>query len=613
MPAANLAYDLIEDIPWEESPALSFGTEKEATAYLLAFEDLAESFAVKGTRISFRSDVWDFNPYIDGVNDGSHKLHFSSFPNEIAIPLKFMALRDLGRKKIPTLYTRISAFKSIILGIFEKTEHTTFDLITTDDIVTEIERRDIEPGTAKSLYTSAYQCWQYLIRECRMDLLVDIEQLQRLSIEKDRRARANMQDRKTPDIPSEYFEAILSAAIRVMRDSEGEYDKRATACLLLILTQLGLRPSDLLALRTWQLRTKKLSASGITANFIRYKSRKPSKAGGPALEFDVTSNALCTEAFRTLESIRTKCPLATDSDFLYVLDPTYSSKNILPVSEHRFKGQYHRFLLQELPDLCMRDWESVTTKKIKVGHTKFVRISAPTPTQFRVHLCTTLYEKGVSLLYIQRYMGHLSEDMIGYYARPKDTYQESVRYAEEIIKSIVVEDARLIGGRFGDEVKTNIEEFVEQGAFNVETDLHGIIEAFGPNLIIRGKRGGTCIKDSMMPCTKDVRTNELLCAYDLCPNLFHFYYNADISYMDFLTLQKTHDAMALSGKTYAAEKELYKLKDLCSRRLLPELNELEREIGRKGREIILNQHPELLVVMENIEGIRGEIDTWMKR
>ena len=68
---------------------------------------------------------------------------------------------------------------------------------------------------------------------------------------------------------------------------------------------------------------------------------------------------------------------------------------------------------------------------------------------------------------------------------------------------------------------------------NIETDIDAIMETIGDKVIIRGKTGGVCIKTSFMPCSKDARTNELLCSYNLCPNLFHFYYMIDVSYLNF--------------------------------------------------------------------------------
>lgn len=105
----------------------------------------------------------------------------------------------------------------------------------------------------------------------------------------------------------------------------------------------------------------------------------------------------------------------------------------------------------------------------------------------------------------------------------------------------------------------------------------------------------------------------MMCAYNICPNLFHFYYMIDVSYLNFKTLQETYQTMESNGNVKAAQKELNKLKDLLRRRLIPELDELEKELEQKGFNLILEQHPSLLNFIENKDDIRKEINLWMKK
>ena len=211
-------------------------------------------------------------------------------------------------------------------------------------------------------------------------------------------------------------------------------------------------------------------------------------------------------------------------------------------------------------------------------------------------------------------MAHLSEYMLGYYVRPKDTYQENIKYSEQVIKEITEEDLTPLGGSLiGEDIKNNIQKFINDNNFNVNTDIDSIMKELGDKVIIRGKTGGVCIKTSLMPCAKDARTNEMMCAYNLCPNLFHFYYMIDVSYLNFKTLQDTYETMKNNNNIKAAQKELNKLKDLLRRRLIPELDELEKELDRKGFETIINQHPSLVEIIENKDNIREEIELWMNK
>lgn len=298
--------------------------------------------------------------------------------------------------------------------------------------------------------------------------------------------------------------------------------------------------------------------------------------------------------------------------------PSINSSSKLPVSNNTFNRLFKQFLYEELHEKALIKWDDVPQSKFHPARTPCsmqVLLSIPDTRQFRVHLCTTLYnDYNVPLEFIRRYMGHLSEYMMGYYVRPKDTYQEDIAYAEKAIQEIAgKEDLRLLGGSSPDSLKENIKKFIAEKHINVMTNTKAVIDAFGDKLIIRGKRGGMCIKTSILPCAKDRRSNALYCSYNLCPNLFHFFYMVDASYADFKTLQETYKAAQVHGHTRAAEKELYKLRELCGKTLTPELDELQREIERKGVAHIIEKYPSLLPIIENMDNIRKEVSEWMTR
>ena len=101
-----------------------------------------------------------------------------------------------------------------------------------------------------------------------------------------------------------------------------------------------------------------------------------------------------------------------------------------------------------------------------------------------------------------------------------------------------------------------------------------------------------------------------MCAHSICPNLFHFYYMLDVTYVDFQTMQENFFLMREEGVKRAAEKELGKIKDLIKRRLLPELDELEKELEKKGYDAVVSKHPELIEIIEKADDIRKEAEEW---
>ena len=263
---------------------------------------------------------------------------------------------------------------------------------------------------------------------------------------------------------------------------------------------------------------------------------------------------------------------------------------------------------------CTHKWEGIEPCSAKAFFKTDETLYIPDARQYRVHYCTTLYHKNVNLLYIQKYMGHVSDSMIGYYARPKNTYQEDVEYTGKVITEMVDEDLTPLGGRLiGTELKEAIQKFVADSKIDVRTNVQEVIDELGEKLIIRGKRGGVCIKTTFESCKDDIRTDKLMCAHSLCPNLFHFYYMLDVTHVDFQTMQNAYFAMKNQGIKNATEKELGKIKDLIKRRLLPELDELEKELEKKGYDVIVLKHPELVGIIEKRYEIRKEAEEWSKR
>ena len=200
--------------------------------------------------------------------------------------------------------------------------------------------------------------------------------------------------------------------------------------------------------------------------------------------------------------------------------------------------------------------------------------------------------------------------MLGYYVRPKENNQENADYAEKIIKKIVCDDGTPIGV-MGKELKDNLIAFIQKGNYNVATDTQQILNDLGENLIIREKGLGLCcVKTSIIPCKHDARTNATLCAYGLCPNIFHFY---DAVYVSYRTLHDLEESYALNlkrGFTRAAEKELRKLKDFIKRRFKPELKELNRLVNKYGLETFCLEHPDLKDIAIKIDDIYEEVELW---
>ena len=206
-------------------------------------------------------------------------------------------------------------------------------------------------------------------------------------------------------------------------------------------------------------------------------------------------------------------------------------------------------------------------------------------------------------------MGHLSHEMEGYYVRPKNTIQEDLAFSTEILKDIVTGNARLLGGDKG--LKEKIDNYISENKLSVYDDLDKICSLLSEKIPIRQKLGGVCIKSSVLrECSIDAKTNEFYCAYSVCPNIFHFYYMADISYRQAKELTDSIRINKERGLLRQVQKDQNTLLTIIRKKLIPEIDELKYMINTKGLEFVYQNHPEVQPIAENLEAIERNIQEW---
>lgn len=601
----NLLTDnYVKNIPWKKTPKRCFMDDNNK--YEEAFKSVLEYVPNSDNKITYSENVWDFNEYYKDINSNNYKIDFNKASEDYRDYLKMFVIYKITQKsKVSTIKVRIINFISIISAI-KSTQNKPFTLITTDDIKNEIESRNIISSTKHSLYVATYLIYEFIIKNYELSLLVDINELHKKSAEE--KSTAKRDSVKIPNIPEEYYSVILSKAIETLDNEKASYNRRMTAGLIIIESQTGLRTQDLLGLKVSDIHEKKLPVSDVMCNYLHFQTRKPSKAHSDMLEFDIYASQLCADAFNKMSILRKKC-VYKNEPYLYVLDSSKNSTNKYPIADERLQAEYRKFFLEELKVLACEKWEGITPVKHVQGG-KTYKLNIPEIRQYRVHLATALYNNGVSLNYIKKYLGHLSEYMLGYYVRPKNPGQENAKYAERIVKKIAGDDMTPLGS-MGAELKQNLQQFIEEGKYNVKSDTSKILNDLGENLVIREKGPGLCcIKTTIIPCKYDARTDKMLCAFGTCPNIFHFFDMINVSYMQFHELQNSYQQNKDNGFRRASEKELNKLKSFCKGRLTPELDELERVVKIKGLSAFVKQYPDLQYYATNIDNIRKEIQLW---
>lgn len=237
-------------------------------------------------------------------------------------------------------------------------------------------------------------------------------------------------------------------------------------------------------------------------------------------------------------------------------------------------------------------------------------ISVPSIKQFRVYFASDLSERGVDHRTISYLLNHKTEDMWGYYVRPKHKVQEDIDFSKEVVKEIIQDNTKILGPK-GEAIKEKIDGLIKENNFNVVEDFDAIIDLVCNEMPIRAKEGGFCIKSNpRRQCRHDAATDEFLCAYGCCPNHCHFYFAASITYQKCLNIKKCVDYNLEQEYINQAQKELYKLEAIINQELSPEMIELENEINKKTSDKIKELHPDLTYLVDNLEKVKEEINLW---
>lgn len=427
---------------------------------------------------------------------------------------------------------------------------------------------------------------------------------------------AEIQNSKTPNIPDDYFDQAVSAAIQTIDDEDAPTYYRALSCMFLMDSQIGLRTGELFALKVGCINPITIS-TGDTAYFIEYDTWKRNHGTGTVSKEITYVNDIFKKGYDSILKISAQRRIALKSDCLFVeskgnikakypVTPTEAIKLMVDLFEY-----YNKYFTTVYTEPQNINGLSCSMKRKKRSSKKQgdQYIVHPTFTQLRVHMCSELYAKGCPIEYIEKFMSHLSSEMAGYYVRPKNSVQENMDASLRVLKDMVTKDAVPIGADKG--IIAKIDEFISKNKFSVEKDLDTICEKLAKEIPIRVKTGGVCIKSSRFrECSKDARTDEFYCAYGVCPNIYTFYYMADISYRQVKELAEAIEFNRRKGCIKQVQKNINMLQTILTHKLIPQIEELKRTISEKGLDFVLTNHPQIDTVVYNLNDIEREVETW---
>lgn len=436
------------------------------------------------------------------------------------------------------------------------------------------------------------------------------------------------EEHKTKLLPSSFVQKYRILLKEIVFDDSFLLQDRGMAGLIYIGTQTGLRPGELCLLQKDCLIQQELN--GMKIGMLKYLS---TKNGGKK---DNIYNEGITNASESVIEVIKKLrelydPLRPkDVSLLVFYAKSFTKEKCqglgdimtpqnLEIFQRRMCIQYRtRLGTLNSPDADMFE-NTMTADDLKKRYPEMYfgfaltdsdTISCPIAKQFRVYFASELHERGVDYKTISYLLNHKTEEMWGYYVRPKHQVQEDIDFSKEVVAEIIKDNTKILGPK-GDAIREKIDVMIKENSFNIVDDFEAIIDMVCNEMPIRAKEGGFCIKSNpRRQCRHDADTDEFLCAYGCCPNHCHFYFSAHISYRKCVDIKKCADYNNEQGYRNQAQKELYKLDAVMKQELIPELDELEVQLTKKSAEKIIQIHPDLEPIISNLSTIRKEIEAW---
>lgn len=591
---------------------------------------ILDKIPLKKLDVTFSSDDWDLSPLAKHDIEAKQTdiFKFADVSNNFKDELKFYVYwRITQNKKKNKLNTIHTGFKYVrqFLRYLDTKHLVSLDVIDFGMIADYIKYLKIDKD-------NGYNTIQAHVRNIRnfilfyssnmtnTDMSSILKQLDEslsklLSLSLD-----CVEENKFNNIPDAYFDKLLSTLICLMRDKNLNSKKRGYAALVILMSQTGLRIIQILSLKVNALSETHISHFENASYFLEYTIVKKDvhESGFTVL------NQLGYEAYTILEEVFKDKREKLETDYLFC--PPYS--RTMPVCTTTFSRNMLSIIIEfgydigavnidedypELSTISIDESKEIYNlpKEIYSSYSDNDTISYPTSHQFRVHLCTFLYHKGVPLAFIQKYMDHLTEEMTDYYVRGKDSSKQDSEFADKVLKVMIGEDTKPLGSG-SDDLMFKINEFIENGKFKVAEDLDKIISILKGKIPIRQKTGGMCIKSAVgRECTVDGQSDAIYCAYGVCPNHFHLYIMADITYNECENLIKIIEYNKSAGYLKQANKELNKLQSAINKSLKPEIEQLEHTITKKGVDWVKENHENLIPIIDRLDEIKKEMDKWM--
>ncbi len=461
--------------------------------------------------------------------------------------------------------------------------------------------------------------------------------------------KAQMEEGKHPAVHKDTINKIVSLAVKDIKDNSLQVIDKMIACMEILLIETGMRIGEFDKLQVGKLREISISTEEekfYYLEFITYKTTAE-KDGRWTQSF---MTPIAVFAYKTLEELRNEKRTLTGEKYLYVTEKGYKYRQQCSLRSHNKK-----FFCRHQDDLefkKMNDSELKhyhlwipTEKEIENGSRGMItrddigkNIYYVTPHQYRVTCATILYEKGYKLDWIRQHMNHLDSAMTAHYIRI-DEIQKRKGYISEALVLRANKDGTALETNIDNVENSHIVKELQDVEFsknyviinkflgklsknrkilNIYKDVDQIIDILtNTNNALIETEMGFCVVNSLIKlCERQEYISSIGDAYYLGPHIptvesLLFNYNRFKEKVKVINYNKT---LYLKDERYKMQYgiEIRAMKVFVDTRLLPELDLLESEVQKNGKQDMITSYQGIKVIIDNFKNIKKEVSEWMK-
>lgn len=583
--------------------------------YIKDYFDSNFKFLVNEVEIDFESDLWDFSILaFAGKNKYHYKYDFDRFETKSEKDrVKLFVLDTIFTTSIHN--TTISLYFRVFKQIFDTIGVNNLGSFST--LKLNVFKRKFNSLLDSSLrFKAIYNNKKYLLTiaiflEKFENIEFNSEIISFLKVRNIEEINAELKNGKRQLLPSNFIKKLKSKLFDEIMYKPLDYKTLVCYSCIYIGIQTGLRISETTILLYDCIEKERLGKRDYY--HFHYRSTKRMSNG---YHFGRTKASVELDQIVT----RVKSFKSVDNEYLFNFIP---DTNIIDAKMVEFCVQHASDF-----DLYNNIDRNLFVRNIEIGKLRskpslrvFIDnkysddnyISIPVFSQFRVYFASELASRGVSDFMISKMLNHKDEKMNGYYVNLPKTTQEDMTFSKKIITYIIEDEYKLIGSR-GGMYKEIIDNLVANESLKTFRNVTEISLNIMHNIPIRKKLGGFCIKSNIgRSCELDSKTDEFYCAYDLCPNQCSFFFYIDYYYKSFLDNIETYNRALSNNHIQMMQKELFKIKYLISKKVQPLMDELKNEVDHKGEIEVIRKHPNLEVIIKNMENINEEIKIWIEK